>query len=313
MGLQIFPNNDVGHDPNGLRTLRLLALKTYIEVWAVILSLPPAMVDWALAAYDRWVAALGNSTVQMGESEEAYQDMQEADGITFNYYLKCKELLLDLYGLIDRVLKIYGIEGAFPKARKDRLRTVQDLLDGHAVLKVEGDPNVLPDAFIEKLQGFLDASNVAFANYVVKEKPEALAAVDAQNTLKDADTKELRTLYSWTQMTWEPTEPFLIQLGFAPAVPQPGSGQPGEPQDVEQDYQDPELDTSWSPCDNATSYQLAFSENNSDWEELYFGDDTSFRYNPPDGLRYYKVRARNKHGYSDWSETLEFTPPEVPE
>ena len=313
MGLNIFPDNDVSNDPNGLRSLRLLAVKTYIAALQIILSLPQAMVDWGVAAYDKWIAALGNSTVQMGEAEEAYQDMQEADDNTFGYYHKCKELLIDLYGSLDKILKIYGIQGAFPKARKDKLRAVQDLLDGHEILLAEGDPHVLPADFIEKLQGYLNVSNNAFSNYVLKEKAEALAAVDEQNALKDVDTKQLRTLYSWTQMTWSPTEPYLIQLGFAPAVPKPGSGQPGDPQNVTQEYHDPNLETTWDVCETATSYQLAVSEDNENWEELYFGDENSYTYNPPAGLRYYKVRARNANGFSGWSNTVEFDVPEVPE
>ena len=313
MGLSIFPDNNFGRDTNGLRSLRLLAMKTYINAWAAILFFPQSIIDWALEAYDKWITALGKSTVEMGQAEEAYQDMQEADENTFSYYQDCKNLILDLYGLLDKVLKIYGVKGAFPQARKDKLRTVQDLLDGHATLKTEGDPNVLPDPFIQRLQDYLDASNNAFSNYVLKEKAEALEAVDDQNALKAADTKMLRTAYSWTKMTWDAGDPNMIQLGFAPAVPRPGSGQPDPVGNVGQTYTDPDLTTTWGAVENATSYQLAVSEDNSDWEELYFGDKTSYTYNPPDGLRYYKVRARNKNGYSDWSDTVQFEPQEVPE
>ncbi|MCD4817481.1 MAG: discoidin domain-containing protein [Candidatus Cloacimonetes bacterium] len=299
----IFNNNDVGHDTNGSRSLRLLAIKTYIQ----------ALVDWALAAYDAWIAALGNSTVEMGESEEAYSNMQEADKTTFNYYLKCKGLLMDIYGTSDKTLKIYGIKGQFPQARKDKLRAVQNLLDANKILTKDANPNVLPVEFIGRLEGYLSASNNAFSKFVLKEKPEALAAVDTQNNLKIADTKQLRILYSWTQMTWSPYEPFLIQLGFAPATPKASGGQPDIPLNLSPQWQYPRLTWSWDICENATSYQLAISENSDDWEELYFGAETSFSFDPPTGKRYYKIRARNANGFSEWSTILEFEPSDVPE
>ena len=81
----IFNNNNFGQDSLNLRTQRLLALKTYIEAWQAALSIPAELVAPALSAYDLWVAALGKSTVSMGQAEEAHQDMQEADETTFDY------------------------------------------------------------------------------------------------------------------------------------------------------------------------------------------------------------------------------------
>ncbi len=49
------------------------------------------------------------------------------------------------------------------------------------------------------------------------------------------------------------------------------------------------------------------------WEELYDGEDTTYTYEPPAGTRTNKVWARNANGFSDWSDPVEFTVPEVPE
>lgn len=310
MGLSVFPGNDFGNDPNGLRSLRLLAIKTYINTWAVVLNLPQTIINWALEAYDKWITALGRSTVETGQSEAAYQDMTNADKETFRYYQQCKDLILHKFGQIDKVLKIYGIKGHFPRVRKDKMRAVQALLDGNDALKADGDPHVISDEFIQKLQDYLDASNAAFVNYVLKEKAEALAAVKDQKALKDVDTRHLRSAYYLTCMIWDKGDPKLIQLGFAPTVPRPGNGQPGKPQNVTQTLKDADLETGWDDINNATSYQLAVSEDNSIWEELYFGAENSYTCNPPDSLRYYRVRARNKNGYSVWSEVVSFEPPE---
>ena len=147
---------------------------------------------------------------------------------------------------------------------------------------------------------------------MLKEKPEALAAVDAQNNLKVADTKQLQVLYSWTQMTWSPYEPFLIQLGFAPATPNTGGGQPDTPTNLSQEWHSPNLTWSWDICENSTSYQLAISENSDDWDELNYGVENTHTFEPPIAKRFYKVRARNANGYSDWSTIQEFEPSVVP-
>ncbi|MCD4817638.1 MAG: hypothetical protein K8S23_02975 [Candidatus Cloacimonetes bacterium] len=240
----IFNDNAVSNDSNGLRSQRLLAVKSFIQAWQADLLIPQTTVDWGIAAYDAWIKALGSSTIEMGESEDVYNKMLEADKTTFNYYLKCKGLLKDLYGTSYKTLKIYGIKGEFPKSRKDRLRTVQDLLDANKILTKDTNPNVLPTEFIAILEGYLNLSNNAFSKFVLKEKPEALAAVDVQNTLKVADTKQLQILYSWTQMTWSPYEPFLIQLCFAPATPNTGGGQPDTPVNLSWQWQNSLL--TWS-------------------------------------------------------------------
>ena len=251
----IFNDNGFTKDPLNERTQRLLAIATHIQAQSVPLSIPGDILAWGLAAHDQWVAALGKSTVEMGQADEAYQDMQDADKLTFDYYMRCKELMKDRYGYEDKVLKVCGIKGAFPKSRKDRLRVTQDLLDGNAALTTEGDPHVLPAAFTDQLTIYLAASNDAFAKLVLKEKPEALKAVDIQNDLFNADTKQLRVLYSWVLMTWSKFEPYLLQLGFAPAVPHPGSGQPDAPQDLSSDFLIPNLTLVWKTTENTTGYQ----------------------------------------------------------
>ena len=72
------------------------------------------------------------------------------------------------------------------------------------------------------------------------------------------------------------------------------------------EWLDPDLRIFWDAVEGATSYQLAFSTDGESWEELYSGEDNFYEYEPPEGLRYYRVRARNANGYGDWSETVEY-------
>ena len=308
--MPIFENNAFTRDALAIRIARLQALKTYINDYVEVLSIPIKLADWAATAYDLWTALLSLSTIEHGEAAEAYQDMHEADDNTFAYCIKCRDLLRDSYGADDKVLKIYGITGAFPTQRKAKIKAVQDLIDGHNRLKLEEDPKILPDVFIDKLQGYLNISNDSYANLILKEQPEADQATDNQNEKYETDSKNLRNLYNWVLMTWNEYEPFLVQLGFAPKINKPGGGQPDIPANFNTQWFDPELVLNWDPCEKATSYQLVYSEDNEIWENLFTGNETSFTYSPPEGKRTYRLRARNANGYSDWSNVIEFIKPE---
>ena len=210
--MSIFENNSFTLDSLVVRTSRLQALKTYINSHASDLVLPPTLTDWAVNAYDEWTALLSLSSIERGEAAEAYQNMQQADENTFSYCMKCRKLLRNRYGDDDNILKIYGISGVFPIKRKVKIKSAQDLLDGHSRLKAEGDQNILPEAFIEKLQEYFNESNECFAELIIKELPEAGKATLNQKTVFDADSKKLRILYNWTLMNWSKYEPFLVQL-----------------------------------------------------------------------------------------------------
>ncbi|MGC9316157.1 MAG: hypothetical protein ACP5G4_11115 [bacterium] len=306
----IFLHNNFVMDFLALRSARLLAIKTYIMAWKDILSIPDHLVSWALNAYDNWVAALAKSQAEMGEERVAYDQMHTADKLTFEYYARCKALVIDTYGENNPKLVIYGATGRFPRDRKRRMDTVQGFLDGHATLVASGDPDVLPDAFIAKLQGYFSDSNNAFNNFVLKEKPEARKAVDAQEELFAIDSEMLRVLYSWVLMTWSKGEPNLVQLGFAPQTGQSGGGGgvvPSAPEGFMLSWLEPFLKATWMPVEGATSYQLAFSaDGGGSWEELYSGAEMGFEFEPPAGLRQYRVRARNANGYGEWSVILEY-------
>ncbi|MDT3738183.1 MAG: fibronectin type III domain-containing protein [Candidatus Kapabacteria bacterium] len=61
----------------------------------------------------------------------------------------------------------------------------------------------------------------------------------------------------------------------------------------------------WDAVENATSYQLETSIVGTDWEEIYSGEENFVNYVPPvEGLRQYRVRARNSSGYGPSSVVM---------
>ena len=61
----------------------------------------------------------------------------------------------------------------------------------------------------------------------------------------------------------------------------------------------------WDAVENATSYELQYSPDGSDWSEAYGGADNMVYYFPPqEGWAYFRCRARNANGYGEYSEVL---------
>ena len=62
---------------------------------------------------------------------------------------------------------------------------------------------------------------------------------------------------------------------------------------------------SWSPVENATSYELEYSPDGSAWVVAYSGSDDAVQYIPAvEGWAYFRCRARNANGFGEFSEVL---------
>ena len=62
---------------------------------------------------------------------------------------------------------------------------------------------------------------------------------------------------------------------------------------------------SWSPVENATSYELEYSPDSAAWTVAYSGSDDAVQYIPAvEGWAYFRCRARNANGYGEYSEVL---------
>ena len=61
----------------------------------------------------------------------------------------------------------------------------------------------------------------------------------------------------------------------------------------------------WDVVENATSYELQYSPDGSDWSEAYGGADNMVHYFPPQGgTAFFRCRARNANGFGEYSEVL---------
>jgi len=232
--------------------------------------------------------------------------VQDAEDELRERYVVLKDLLHARYG-DDNTKNSYGITGGMPRARGQLESKVDKLIENHGTQVVAGDPLVLPDIMIANLQNLRDAMHAA---QVVSETEfkEAKDSTKEALAIFEADSYMLRVLYKWCVAIWGKDSTNLLLLGFIQVYSQTGGGEvPAAPEGFEFDWLEPVLQFSWYAVEGATSYQIAFSEDGGEvWEELYTGADSDFEYEPPEGLRQYRIRARNADGYGDWSEVVEF-------
>jgi len=141
--------------------------------------------------------------------------LKEIDEITFKYYLRCKRLINNKYYENNKILQRYGIDKKFPRNRHEKIITIRKMLREFSKQKEQNEPDLIPEDFIIKLELLFNNSEKTFEKAHSTGRSTSSDAVGKQIEIFRDDSKKLRTLYSWALMTWEPDEPYLVQLGFA--------------------------------------------------------------------------------------------------
>jgi hypothetical protein len=213
--MSIFKDNYFTNDTYSLRTERLKIIKNYILEWSGHLSLPKELLDWGMTAPNRWQNILRKVEERKNKSNNIFLELKEIDEITFKYYLRCKRLINNKYSEDKKILHRYGVDTKFPRNRQDKINTIMKMLKTFSKQKEQSKHNLIPEDFIIKLESLFEKSETKFEKAHSSGRSTSSEAVEKQIEIFKEDSKKLRTLYSWALMTWEPDEPYLVQLGFA--------------------------------------------------------------------------------------------------
>ena len=213
--MSIFKDNYFTNDTYSLRTERLKIIKNYILDWSGHLSLPKELLDWGMTAPNRWQNILKKVEERKNKSNDIFLELREIDEITFRYYLRCKRLIYSNYSEDKKILHRYGIDAKFPRNRQDKINIIMKMLRVFSKQKEQSEFNLIPEDFIIKLESLFEKSESVFERAHSNSRSASSEAVEKQIEIFKEDSKKLRTLYSWALMTWEPDEPYLVQLGFA--------------------------------------------------------------------------------------------------
>ena len=306
----IFDNNNLALDSLVMRTARLRSLKRFFQARGNFFKLPRELLAWSLTAYDVWVELQAATAEKRKIYQEVNRKLKELDRITFVYYARFRNLIRSWYNNNKDRLAVYGIKKPFHGSRTNKINQVKLILDGHKTSKEMDDHDEFLNTLFDKLEKYYTASENAYHNFISVIKPVSKQATANKNARFKEDTKKLLSIYIWSLMTWDKNDPDLLLLGFAPRINKAAGTEVNIPVALKCKWESSKLILSWQECEQVSGYQLACSEDLDNWEELHAGDETTYSYEPPVGTRTYKVRARNAHGYSGWSDTVEFELPE---
>lgn len=300
----IIGDNQFTHDSRGVRGTRLDFISGNIDTWAAELEIEASFLAWAHAASAAFDAALIHQTGFQGAKDMAFQESQEADDALYVRYIELRGLVRSLNVDDKLTLKEYGVTGKLPKARLDKYYKAQELIKKNGEQIAAGDPNALPAGMVASLAALADDMETVYketgtASRIAKESTKTF------KSLYDADTIKLRVLYNWCIAYWGKYSHNLIVLGFVEAKHRHG-GQPGAPKNLA--YDSIASVFSWDDLESETSYQCAMKNANqkaAEWDEIYDGTATSFKWQSVVGSWKVKVRARNKHGFGKWGDEIE--------
>jgi len=298
-------NNGFAHDSYALRAARLSLLSSHIATYTVELALPVALETWATCAFTAWNTAHVSADSEKGEMDVAFEEFQIAFDELIDRYQRVKDLLWSLITDTengDEIAAQYGITGTTPEDFHTLYERCKLVKETTTRLTAEGDPRVLSPAIIDGLDTDADAV-MGLWQVAYSERKESQSSHQVLQNLYKEDAQKLRLVYNYCTLTWGKYSPNLVELGFAIAEKQ-NAGQPDQPVNFALSYDAPTLFFTWNAVENTTSYQLTYSADREDWEELYSGELNEFSYEPPTGLRYYRVRARNVNGYGKWSDII---------
>ncbi|MBI9039616.1 MAG: fibronectin type III domain-containing protein [Bacteroidales bacterium] len=305
-------DNAFTNDTYDRRSDRVSLMTNNIESNSVELGISETLLSWGTSVDNKWSTARVSAGVERGERDVAFETYLNKFDETKSLLIDIKEVLLALIGDVEEgkeIIDEYGIGGATPRNRSGVKQLIDQIVETSNRLRTAGDSRVLPEVLVTKLAEAGDET-VNLWHQAQKEKQDSAEAYDALDALFNEDSQKLRLIYQMAKLIWGAYSPKLTLLGFAPSTPKHGGGQPDAPKDFNKEWIAPELTLYWNDASNVSSYQLVSSEGEDIWEELYSGDSASYTYETPPGKRYYRVRARNARGFSDWSEVLEFTRPE---
>lgn len=210
-----FRDNYFTNDSYSLRAERLKIIQNYILDWSGHLSLPKEILDWGVSASNRWQGILKKVAEKKNLQNNIFIELKEKDQLTFKYYLKCKRLLISKHSDDSKLLHRFGVDLKFPRKRAEKIEVVKKFIKIFYRNKEQNEFEIIPIDFILKLEKLLNTSEEIFEQAHANGRSTSSSAVKKQIEIFKEDSKKLRSLYSWTLMTWESDEPYLVQLGFS--------------------------------------------------------------------------------------------------
>lgn len=300
----IVTNNSFSMDTRLERLSRMKILADNIEKYASEVSLSQENLEWAQNAWKLFENLLNTKNIDLDEKNSISVLSQKADNVLYERYVIIKELLLAklAYNQSDLIANL-GLEGPIPFRKDERIKKAIQLIENYHLIVSNGIEDPLPNLMIENLKYLLDDAEKKL-NLVINERFNAVNLTLELNTHFENDNVKLRTIYNWIVAFWGKKDPRLYDIGFVPLKNYIAGKSTDKVEFLKYEKQDKTF--VWNKSNYTKLYQLAkrVDQEGREWEEIYCGENTFFKYLFIDDVKQFKIRAKNDYGYSDWSEIL---------
>ena len=298
--MEIILTNAFTKDTLALRGVRLQEVERSIDDLQPTLNLEAALLAWAQACHTNFMDIWSTAGVEQGEKEGAFLTLTAKDKEMEETYADIRIIALARYANDPDNLKDFEFDKLFPDGTKARLDVVREVVKATQRHRDAGIAHALPVVFTDKLTAAIVDVESAYDDADLERFESEHASRTLWNLMR-SDAIKLRELLGWARSIWGRYDLRFELIGMVPAKKH-GGGQPDAPENLTFDSA---TDTfSWTETENTTSYQLAYSLDGNDWEEAYAGAETSCVFDPGDDKKFFRVRARNVHGFGDWSNVL---------
>lgn len=300
----VIENNSFSGDTYNVRSTRLNQLQGNIDTYSTELQIPADLLTWAQSSHDNWTAAWSESDIEQGEKKLAYQESSEAFADLSERYQTLKDLLIVRYGQENKAIALYGLQGQTPREIGQLEHSAQVMIDANTQQLAAGDTNALPQTMMDNLQTLVDTAETKH-RAAKTEAMEADRETDTLVALYNTDANNLRLIYNWIVAFWGKKNPQLLALGFALPKERGSNNRPAVPTGLAYDLAT--TTASWNAVADATSYQLAYraTDGEEEWQVAFEGQETSVAFNPGSGDWMFRVRARNVHGFGEFSSPID--------
>jgi len=303
--MSVINNNNFASDIFSMRMERLRILSSNIDKYTAELGISTALRDWAVASYDNYLSLSSECGANSGQNSGNYLGFRSQFDDAIDYYIRGKTLLLTYLrksDIFSDLAEEYAVDGPTPRRFIEFETAVERFHKAHLRHKALGDGYVIPDALEAEMVARCDSAKAKWQK-TMEDKQTTSEKYDELRAMKNQDTDNLRAVYWQAVAVWGKYDLRLEELGFAQMQKRRGGGQPKAPEGLR--YLPMEKKIVWNASEKATSYQLVVSDKGRIWDEVFEGKETEANYQASETKRKFRVRARNKHGFGKWSETVE--------
>lgn len=211
-------NNSFTKDSINTRLYRLMRMQNNINLYSAELGLAQALVTWANSCYTVFSQTVTEARVADGEANDATILLHNKFSDVNVQYQDAKDLIIALLRQSNDnkfLYASYGVNRSTPSSYNGLVESIETFAETNARLVAAGDPRVISQVIV---QNMVTAKNNLLAEMEKSgiQHRKSTVAYQAQHSLFQKDTPNLRLVLKTAALVWGNNDPRLRDLGFVP-------------------------------------------------------------------------------------------------